>query len=412
MCHSVHMQWVRAVIASVAIATLTACSEPALPPGATVTISWLVQDDRLDNRALAETCSTNSGGQYRLEIRSLPRDATTRTSQLTRRLLDHDPAIDVVSIDTSMVSALDSAQVLAPMPADLADELGDDLTPLARQASTVDGRLVAAPYWMDPMLLWYRAAAAQDAGITTGQQITWDDVFFSADRVGGSLVLDDLNGLGVVPWVDAAYASAGQPMLAGASREPQLGLDSSAGQRVAAIAARLGRLSATPVEDAVDRFSGPAGAFLLAGPSVTSDPGMRSVATDLQWNAYPVIDTAAPPVVGQHLAVGVGSEHRDLAFDAIECLTSQDTQQQVMITSGHASARPSVLESDEVAADYPMLTAVRDGLDVGHAPSKTPYWSTVAAAIEQTWSPLSQVSRRTPARSEEQVRERLAGGLG
>ena len=102
----------------------------------------------------------------------------------------------------------------------------------------------------------------------------------------------------------------------------------------------------------------------------------------------------------------------DLAYEAVTCLTSAESQQTMMMGSGHGATRSAVYEAEEVkssvaSADV-MLAAVMTGVNV---PS-TPYWQRVRVALRDTWQPITGVSpSTTPAESQRAVTDLVAGGL-
>jgi len=73
---------------------------------------------------------------------------------------------DVHEIDVVFLSDFLKRHKLAPLPAHFADTL-DRLEPLARQAATRDGALVAVPQWMCTDFLIFRAGAPGTTGLTS-----------------------------------------------------------------------------------------------------------------------------------------------------------------------------------------------------------------------------------------------------
>src|SRR5262249_13421580 len=66
---------------------------------------------------------------------------------------------DVHEIDVVFLRDFLDRHKLAPLPVDLTKDIGT-LTPLAAQAATADGKLVAVPQWMCADFLIYRADKA------------------------------------------------------------------------------------------------------------------------------------------------------------------------------------------------------------------------------------------------------------
>ena len=66
----------------------------------------------------AEQCADASGGAYRVDIETLPNNATAQREQLVRRLAAKDSSIDVMSLDVVFVAEFANAGFLRPYTAD------------------------------------------------------------------------------------------------------------------------------------------------------------------------------------------------------------------------------------------------------------------------------------------------------
>lgn len=396
-----------------AVATLALAGCGGSESGTPRVLTWWVVPDRIDAEAIAGTCS--NAADYTIEIEQLPTDIDQQRTEIVRRLAAGDDSIDILSLDTSLTAEMAAARYLAAVPADIEAELTQGVLPKAAEAASHDGRLVAAPWWLDPHLLWYRGTAAERAGIDTTEPVNWDDLLAGAERLGTALQIDDTDGSGLATWVRALVAGAGGTLLEGGGREPQIGLATDAGRVAAGIVqfyAGAG-IGPGPSPDALTEFAGPRGGFLLASSSVVVDPVLSAVASDLSSVAYPVIDgESVAPLSGVSLAVPDTASDPALAYDAVTCLTSAESQQQMMIGSGHGATRSAVYEADEVKSAVPSselaLEAVASGVNV---PS-TPYWQRVRTALRETWTPVGSVSpSTTPAESQRAVADLVNGGL-
>lgn len=235
-----------------------------------------------------------------------------------------------------------------------------------------------------------------------------------ASRVGTSIQIEDPDGQGLAAWIDALVVGSGGTLLDGAGRSPRIGLDSEAGQGAADVVRSYAAsdLGPGPSADAVRDFVTTPGSFLLAPTSVISDPRLASIAGDMQWTAYPVVDTdPAVPVTGVSLAVPLYAKHTKQSYDAIECLTSDASMQQMMLSSGHSAARASLYDTREVQAGYPMAAVAKTSMEDGLTLPQTPYWNRVRDALVDTWLPVGDVDASTPATSQRAVRDEVAGRL-
>jgi multiple sugar transport system substrate-binding protein len=376
-------------------------------------LHWWVVPDRIDARTLAETCS--SDGAYTIEIEQLPGGLDQRRGEIVRQLAAGTDAIDILSLDTSLTAEMAAAGFLAAVPAEVEPTLTGGALPKAIEAATHGDRLVAAPWWLDPQLLWYRGTAAERAGLDTTQPISWDDLLAGAERLGSTLQIDDPDGTGLSDWVRALVAAAGGTILEGEGRDPTVGLATDAGRAAAGIVqfyAGAG-IGPGPSPDARVEFAGARGGFLLASSAIVTDPALSAVVADMKAVPYPVVEgESVAPLSGVSLAVPKDARDPGLAYEAVTCLTSVESQQTMMMRSGHGATRSAVYEAQEVksaiASSAVMLEAVTSGVNV---PS-TPYWQRVRVALRDTWLPITGVSpSTTPADSQRAVTDLVAGGL-
>lgn len=396
------------VLAFAFAATLSGCSG-----GSSKTLTWWTLPDRVGEDALARTCSEMMGHGYRVEVRTLPESLADRRGDLIRRLSGGDNSIDILTLDSALTAEFAAAKFLAPLPATLRSP--SRVVPTAKEAATYRGKLVAVPWWVDPHLLWFRGAAAEHAGINTSQPVTWDALLSGADRIRASVQFDDANGTGLSDWVRALVAESDGTVMTGTSREPKIGLGGDAGRVAAGVVQfyAASGLGVGPSPTALREFAGTKGAFLIAPASARTSPDVVSVAADMKPIRYPVIGgTSRAPLAGAALAVPAGSKNRKAAFEAITCLTSPQSQGEIMRNSGRGAARVSVYQMRAVRRAVPyadlLLAAARDGVNV---PS-SPYWHLAEKAISETWTPLSSVAaNHTPKESAAAVADLVGGGL-
>jgi multiple sugar transport system substrate-binding protein len=403
------------VVAASLLCVLAACGSDGAESTTPPTLNWYVGPDRVDAAALARSCTTASGGDYRIRVTQLPTDVDERHSMLVRRLAAKDTSIDLLSLDSAFTAEFSAARFLAPVPEDLAPVYGKDVAPAALAAATYDGQLAVAPWWFDPQLLWFRGNVAERAGLDTTKPIAWDDLIAGADRLGVTIQIDDRDHSGLAEWVNALVAGIGGTLVDGPTREAKVGLDSNAGRAAASVVEfyRESRVGPGPSADALTAFSGPDGGFLIAPSSVISDPAVAAVAPDMGWTAYPAIgDTSVAPLSGVGLAVPLYAVHSDLSYRAITCLTSPDTLRAIMESAGHSASRLTMYDDPGVKTSYPMAAVTRKAVQTGSAVPVTPFWHVVQDAIDDTWTPLSDVTGdRTPEDSQAAVRAALDGDL-
>ena len=391
--------------------TLAGCA--GSDSGSANALTWWVVPDRVDARSLADTCSSEGG--YTIELELLPPGIDQRRSEIVRQLAAGSDAIDILSLDTSLTAEMAAAGFLAAIPSEAEPTLTEGVLPKAVEAATHGERLVAVPWWLDPQLLWYRGTSAERAGLDTTKPVNWDDLLAGAERLGSTLQIDDPDGTGLGEWVRVLVAASGGTILEGEGRKPTIGLATDAGRAAAGIVqfyASAG-IGPGPSPDARAEFAGARGGFLLASSAIVTDPALSAVGADMKAVPYPVVEgESVAPLSGVSLAVPKDARDTDLAFEAVTCLASEESQQTMMTESGHGATRSAVYEVDEVksaiAASGVTLEAIETGVNV---PS-TPYWQRVRVALRDTWLPISGVSpSTTPADSQRAVTDLVAGGL-
>jgi multiple sugar transport system substrate-binding protein len=378
----------------------------------TKTLTWWTLPDRVGEEALARRCSDVAEG-YRVEVHVLPSLLRDRRADLVRRLAAGDDDIDILTLDSAFTAEFAAAGFLAPLPDALASDAG--IIPTAAEAATYRDKLVAVPWWVDPQLLWFRGASAERAGIDTNKPVSWDSLLAGADRIRASLQVDNADGTGVSDWVLGLVEESGGQVISGTGRHPKVGLNSDAGRVAAGIVQfyMASGLGDGPSDRALSEFAGTRGAFLLARASARTAREVVAVAADMRPLRYPVIGgVSKSPMAAAALAVPKSSDNRKAAFAAVNCLTSADSQAEIMVNSGRGAAQSSVYQDGEVRRVVPyaqtLLTAARAGINV---PS-TPYWHLAERAIDSAWTPLSAVApNHTPKESAKAVASLVGGGL-
>jgi multiple sugar transport system substrate-binding protein len=405
----------RGVVGAVLVLTssiLAGCggSETKGPP----VLHWWVTPDRVDARAIADRCSSESDS-YSIELEPLPTGIDQRRTEIVRRLSAGDDAIDILSLDSSLTAEMSAAGFLAPVPSDVEGEVAAGAHEKAIEAASYRNRLVAAPWWLDPQVLWYRGTSAERAGIDTTKPVSWDDLLAGAERLGTTLQIDDPDGNGLIDWVRALVAGAGGTFLEGSGREPALGLATDPGRAAAGIVQFYAGadIGPGPAPDALAQFASPGGGFLLASAAAVKDPLLASIVSDMNAVGYPVIEGGnVAPLSGVSLAVPENATDVDTAFEAVVCLTSKESQQQMMIGSGHGAARTDVYESEDVKSALPSSEVALKALENGVNVPRTPYWQRVRAGLRDTWTPISRVSpSTTPDESQLAIADLVGGGL-
>jgi multiple sugar transport system substrate-binding protein len=300
-----------------------------------------------------------------------------------------------------------------------------------REAAYWNGRLVAVPLWANTQLLWFRKSVAAAAGVDPTQgDFTWQDVIAAAERQGKIVAVQGDRYEGYVVWINALIVSSGGQILAdpaaGAGATPAIA--SPAGDRAAEIVGGLARSPAAAPdvgtareEEARAIFQGERGAFMVNWPYVWSAARdavragslAQSVVDDIGWARYPRTESgrpSRPPLGGIDIAIGAFTQHPELALRATRCLTSLESQVQLMLDTGLPAARAAAYDHPAVRQRLPMAPLIRESIADAGARPLTPYWVDVSAAVQRSWHPPSAVREPgTPQASARLIADVLQG---
>ncbi|WP_159085896.1 extracellular solute-binding protein [Aeromicrobium chenweiae] len=404
-----------------AAAVLTACllascgASDSASDDAPTLLSWYVGPDLVDAPALAATCNAEAAGAYRIEVEQLPADVSARHDLLVRRLRANDDTMDLLSLDSAFTAELAAAGFLAPVPDDLVGPLSEGIARPALDAATYEDRLVVAPWFLDPQVLWFRGNVAERAGLDTSKPISWDDLIAGAQRLGVTIQVQDRDGSGLAEWVTALVTGAGGTLVSGNRDDAEVGLSGDAGRAAASIVEfyHESEVGPGPSKDALSAFAAPGGGFLVASASAVADPALASVSADMVAAAYPTVtDRSVAPLAGIGLAVPKHAPQPARSYDAIQCLTSPERLTALMTEAQHSASRLSTYDDKSVAAAYPQRTVTRTAVKTGATVPATPYWFQVLGAVDRTWTPTQDVTQdATPDAAQAAVEAAIEGTL-
>jgi multiple sugar transport system substrate-binding protein len=396
----------------------------------TPTLTWYTNPDNGGQARLAEKCTKEANGAYRIVTQGLPTDATQQREQLVRRLAAKDSSIDLMSLDPPFTAEFANAGFLYELEKQR-DEFTEGVLDAPVEAAEFRGRLVAAPFWANTQLLWYRESVAEEAGVDpSAEDFTWQDMIEAAEQTDKDVAVQANRYEGYMVWINALVDSAGGEILedadAGVDAQPTLG--TPAGDQAAEIVGGLARSSAAPPgiatadEEAARRvFQGDGGGFMVNWPYVWAaaagevEAGSldKAVVDDIAWARYPRVDEdtpSAPPLGGINLAIGAFSDNTKQATDAARCITSTENKTAYMLDSGNPSAAAASYDDPEVRKAYPMADLIRDSInDAGPRPI-TPFYTDVSSSVQRTWHPPRDVrAPSTPEESDELITQVLQG---
>ncbi|KQP66456.1 extracellular solute-binding protein [Nocardioides sp. Leaf285] len=412
-------------LAGLALASslLAACGSDGKP-----VLNWYINPDgQATLTQLAADCSTDD---YDIEIQLLPTGATDQRTQLARRLAASDSETNLMSLDPVFVPEFANAGWIAEWPEELASQVVDDDV-LSGPAETVrwDDGVYAAPQWANTQVLWYRKSLAEAAGLDMSRPVTWSQVIEAAADQGGTVGVQADRYEAYMVWINSLVAGAGGDIVSDteAGSEAQVDIDSEAGRAAATVVQELAESGAAQPDLSVSRegtslpfmFDGP-GEFMTNWTFVYKnyEPTEGGAFTqeqfdDLGWARYPQTvegEESRPPVGGIDIAVGEFTENKDWAFEAAQCVSSPEAQQQLAVTDGLMPSRQSVYDAPELvdAFDPSLLTLFQESLEAGAPRPKSAYYNLISGAIQASWhSPTEVDPDTTPAESADYLREVL-----
>ncbi|WP_242471981.1 MULTISPECIES: extracellular solute-binding protein [unclassified Blastococcus] len=412
----------------VAAGTLAACGGDS---GGPPTLTWYTNPDAGGQAEIASRCTDAAEGRYRISTAVLPRDAAGQREQLVRRLAASDSSIDIMSLDPPFIPEFAEADFLAPVPDDVAERVTEGVVQSAVEGSTWRDELVAVPFWANTQVLWYRASVAEAAGLDMSQPVTWDDVIQAAQDQDVLIGAQGARAESLTVWFNALIESAGGSIIdenADAPEDITLGLDTEPGRRAAEVmraVADSGQVSSafsTENEDAsATGFEGERGGFQVNYPfvyargqgAVEAGSLEQSVVDDYAAAVYPRVDEdtpAAPPYGGINLGIGAFSAHTDLAFEAAECIVSEENQAYYFVHDGNPASKAAVFDDPDVQEAFPQADVIRESLELAAPRPQTPYYSEVSGGIQREYHPPASVDpESTPATATEFITAVLAG---
>ncbi len=414
--------------ALVLASSLAACgSDDGGPP----TLNWYINPDSGGQAEIAARCSEASGGAYQISTSVLPNAAAGQREQLIRRLAAEDSSIDIMSLDPPFVAEFAQAGFLADVPDDLADRVTEGVVQGAIDGATWNDEVVAVPFWANTQILWYRTSVAEAAGLDMTQPVTWDQVIEAAQSQDVLIGAQGARAESLTVWLNGLVESAGGSIIEESADAPEdivLGLDSEAGRRATEImraVADSGQVSAAFSTD--DELAGAngvvsdRGGFTVNYPFVwtlaqglVEDGGLdQAVLDDIGAAVWPRVDAdtpAAPPLGGIDLGIGAFSENVDLAFEAAECIRSEENQAYYFTTNGNPASLASVFDDPEVLEVFPQAPVIRESLELAAPRPQSPYYSEITGVVQREFHPPASVDPNSTPQSATALMEAVLAG--
>ncbi|WP_460626865.1 extracellular solute-binding protein [Intrasporangium mesophilum] len=406
--HGVRRRLVFLTLAALGVPLLAACSQQSTTP----TLNWYINPDNGGQKRLAEKC-TPKDGSFTVNIQTLPNDASQQREQLVRRLAAQDSSIDVMSLDPPFVAEFANAGFLRPFSKSDEATLTQGVLQAPIQTAFWKGNLVAAPFWANTQLLWYRKSAVTAAGVDpTAPGFTWDQMIQTAESQKKVIGVQANRYEGYMVWINALVVSAGGQIITNveAGKDATPSIASPAGDAAAKIIGTLARSSAAPPamstageEEARSAFQGDRGMFMVNWPYVYSAAQgdakagaiQQSVVDDIGWARYPEAvagKESKPPLGGINLAIGAYTQYPNQALQLVKCVTSLQSNIDYMLDSGNPAAKAAAYDDPQVRKVFPMADLIRDSINGAGPRPITPYYNDVSTSVQITWHPSTGVT--------------------
>jgi multiple sugar transport system substrate-binding protein len=396
----------------VAAGTLAACGSDG---GGASTLTWYINPDSGGQAEIAARCTEAAGGAYTIETAQLPRESSQQREQLIRRLAAEDSSIDLISLDPPYIPEFAEAGFLAPVPEDVAQRVTEGVVQSAIDGSTWNDELVAVPFWANTQLLWYKKSVAEAAGLDLeNEPVTWEQLVEAARSEDTTIAAQGIRAEALTVWLNALVESAGGSIIEETADDPEdivLGLESDAAAAAAEVMTMVSEVGGpaftTAGEDAnVTDFEEGDAAFMVNWPfvwgralsAVEAGTLDASVPEDYGWAQYPRVnedDESRPPYGGINLVVGAYSQNVDAAYEAAECIVSEENQAYYFTTNGNPASKISVYDDPEVLEIFPQAPVIRESLESAAPRPQTVYYSEVSGALQREYHPAPSIEPGT-----------------
>ena len=249
--------------------------------------------------------------------------------------------------------------------------------------------------------------------------VTWDQVIDAAKKTDSNIGVQASRYEGYMVWINALVEGGGDHIVENPGADgPELkfGLESEGGKKAAEIIQKLNddgvggpALGSTDETSTLDMFQNEQAGFMVNWPYVYAALKGAEVdwIKDLAWTRYPQTTEGTeskPPLGGIEMGVAQSSSNQEQAWEAVECLTSQESQKAYMLGTGNPAARKAVYDDADIKKDFPMAALIRQSLDSSGPRPLTQYYGDVSSGIQREYSPPGSV---TPDKTPEQTTQLL-----
>jgi multiple sugar transport system substrate-binding protein len=387
--------------ALLAALALAACGGEA--EGDTPEVRWFVAIQPGGSiQEIAKHCTEQADGDYKIELELLPTDADPQREQLVRRLGAEDSTIDIIGMDVIWTAEFANAGWLLPFDGERAKRVSEGVFDTVIDTASFEGELYGAPFNSNTQLLWYREDLVKEP------PKTWDQMISVAESLpkAGTIQVQANRYEGFTVWVSTMIASAGGEILSGPE---EVSLERKPTEEALSVIGKLANSDAAPSgldtsdEDSA-RLAFEAGdsAFMLnytfayasakaEAPDVFKNMGFAKLPEVVEGQP------SAPPLGGFNIGVSKFSEHPDLAFDAAECINSDEAQLTATELDGLPPTRETLYKDKIVTDAFPGFEdVISASIDDAAVRPLTPAYTDVSLAIQRALHPPEKIDPEDP----------------
>jgi multiple sugar transport system substrate-binding protein len=392
---------------------LAACGDSG-SGGARATLTWFIFNEPSGApQKVADRCSAQSDGEYKIKFEYLPSQADQQREQLVRRLGAQDSSLDLLGLDVVWTGEFANAGWLKPVPAETAKAVSENVFESVLRTARFKNRLYVTPIWSNTQFLWYRKDRSPQP------PKTWDEMIDAGEKLGpdkGRIQVQANRYEGLVVLVNQLIESAGTSILSGPK---SIELDKAKTERALGV---LGRLSHSPVaasnlttstEDTARLgFESGDSTFMINYSFVY--PSAKSNAPDIfkvmAAAKYPQVDPSIPskpPIGGINIGVSAYSKHPKEAFDAVRCLVEPANQLEVAELGGLPPVRSDLYDQPQIEKAYPgFAQVVKESIEsAAPRPSESPAYQDLSLAIQRGVHPTTQIDPKNLDPAYDKLRE-------
>ena len=341
-----------------------------------------------------KACNEKAGGKYTISYVKLPTDSDQQRELIARRLAAKDKDIDIIGMDVNWTAEFAQAGWITPWDGANKQSAEEGVIPALLAAAQFQGKTWVAPYTTNTQLLWYH----KDVVKTPPK--TWDEMIRMAKEIGpekGKIVVQGRRYEGLVVWFNTLVASAGGEIL-DENGEIKLGPPAVAAAKVmkdVATQAATTSLSNEKEDTGKDTFAAGGLAFMVNYPFVYAEAAKDpKELKNFGYARYPTVKEGEPSRVtfgGINLGISKFSKNPDLAFEAAQCLRSDENQILASEKGGLAPTRQALYEDPKIKKAFPFADILEETLADGVARPVQPTYSDVSLAIQDALHPPADI---------------------